>query len=166
MGRVMDQYFALIKKNIVQHVIVADEFFLHHIEKDYDYIINVTDTLRPQPGDSYYPETKIFVSNTISAPEILTDLTAEHLQSGIESGFEPFNISKYSVKYENGIVTIGCKQYPAAGLRDSLHKLIIHRQQNVACFTILEKGPAHGKFDITWEDAQMLYDALLKVKIK
>lgn len=160
----MEKYFALINNNLIEAIIVADDDFIKHIKDKYDIILDVTNN-RPHLGDSYYPETKMFISNSNNSPEISVDLSAEHLQKGTESGFEPFNLSKYSVKYENGMVIIGCKHYPAAGFMDALHKVLIEKENTVHCFQTLDDGPAHGKFGITWDDAQKLYDALSKVKI-
>lgn len=160
----MEKYFSLIKNGLVVSIIVADDDFIQQIEHDYDFIIDVTDN-RPNIGDSYYSDTNIFISNTELAPEIQVDLSADYLQHGTEDGFEPFNLSRYSVKYEDGMVHIGCKKYSGPGLLDALHKVLIENETGtVACFKIDENGPAHGQFDITWEDVQLLYDALIRVR--
>jgi hypothetical protein len=159
----MEKYFALIKKHMVESIIVANDAFAKELLSKYDYVVDVTKQ-RPTVGDSYYPETDSFISNTTDFHHIPVDLEAEHLQKGTEDSFEPFKLSKYSVSYENGVVTIGCKQYSAPGLLDSLHKVLIEDHSTVAYFNTMGPNPGHGKFDITWEDAQALYDALIKVK--
>lgn len=159
----MDRYYACIKNNTVSTVIVAKSSFIDGVRHEYDIIIDVTDISRPAVGDSFYPDTNIFVSNNDSLINIPLDSI---ISTGTEIGFEPFNISKYSVKYADGLVIIGCKKYPAKGLLAALHKYLIEdREGSVSCFTESEEGPAHGKFGITWEDAQMLYDALIKVQL-
>ena len=162
----MEKHFALIKNGIVEKVIVATDDFLPHLMEKYslDLIVEVGDD-RPTAGDSYYADTKTFVSNHLAIHDIPVDMSTVRLYNGTENGFEPFQMSKYSVSYKDGMITIGCKQYSAAGMLDTLHKLLIDKQQTTTYFTALEKGPTHGKFDVTWEDAQKLYDALKKVKL-
>lgn len=160
----MEKYYALIKNNIVESIIVANEDFLPHIQDKYDVILDVTDN-RPVVGQSYYPDTSTFIENKSGAVHIDTDLEAEHLKLGTEDGFEPFKLSKYSVKYENGMVHIGCRQYSAPGLLDALHRGLVEKQTGtVSCFVTEDAGPMHGKFGITWNDAQLLYNALIKVR--
>lgn len=159
----MEKYFALIKNNIVESVVVGTDDFISHMDGKYDHIIDVTEGDRPSTGDSYYKDTEEFISNAGHTHHIPVDLEAEHLQKGTEDGFEPFTISKYSVSYKDGFIHIGCKKYSAPGLLDALHKGLVEKQQTVGIFTS-ENGPAHGKFGITWDDAQKLYDALIKVK--
>jgi hypothetical protein len=163
----MEKHFALIKNNIVEHVIVATEDFLPHLMKKYglDLIIDVTGDNRPTAGDSYYPDTKTFVANHMTAHNIPADITAEYLHQGTEDGFEPFELSQYSVSYKNGMVTIGCKQYSVMGVMDTLHRMLVEKQQTTTYFTSLKEGLAHGKFSITWDDARKLHEALKKVKL-
>lgn len=161
----MERYYALIKNHIIESVVVANDDFLSHIKDKYDYIIDVTDN-RPNIGDSYYPATEEFISNTEKNHIIDVDTNLEHLQLGEDDGFAPFTLSKYSVKYNKGLVTIGCKQYNAAGLLDALHRgLEEHERGTVSCFMTHDDGPSHGKFGITWDDAHKLYEALRKVKL-
>lgn len=160
----MEKHFALIKDGVVEGVIVATDDFLQHINNKYDFIIDVSDIKRPSAGDSYYSDTKTFVCNTSDSHQIPVDLSAEHLHQGTRDGFEPFQISKYSVSYKDGTITIGCKQYSAIGMLDTLHKLIVDKQQTTTYFTALKDGPTHGKFGITWEDAKKIYEALNRVK--
>jgi hypothetical protein len=159
----MEKHFALIKNNLVEAVIIATDDFVNQLG-GYDLIVNVTDIIRPTAGDSYYSDTKTFVSNNIAVHQIPVDINAAHLHNGSQDGFEPFQISKYSVSYKDGMITIGCKQYSAIGMLDTLHRLLVNKQQTTTYFTALKHGPTHGKFDVTWEDAQKLYDALKKVK--
>jgi len=160
----MEKHFALIKNNLVEAVIVGNDDFLENIRGKYDFAIDVSEGLRPATGDSYYPDTKTFVANHLTDHRIPVDLSSAHLHTGTENGFKPFQISKYSVSYENGVITIGCKKYSAVGMLDTLHKLLIDKQQTTTYFTALKTGPTHGKFEITWDDAQKLYDALRKVR--
>jgi hypothetical protein len=163
----MEKHFALIKNNIVEHVVIATEDFLPHLMKKYnlDTIVDVTASERPTAGDSYYPDTKTFISNHSTIHEIPADLGAKYLHEGTEDGFEPFEMSKYSVSYKDGMVTIGCKQYSGIGMLDTLHKLLVEKQKTTTYFTALETGPTHGKFDVTWDDAKKLHEALKKVKL-
>lgn len=156
-------FYALIKNNLVQSIIVADDTFIQSLT-DYDHIIDVTDN-RPCVGDSYYPETGVFTSNTETSI-ILPVENIEHL-TGTEEEIVPFRLSKYSVSYDSTtkMVKIGCKNYDLLMLKDALYKGLIENQQHPHCFTSLENGPMHGKFGITWEDAQLLYDKLMKVRI-
>jgi hypothetical protein len=167
MGGVMEKHFALIKNNIVEHVIVATDDFLSHLMKKYDLdlIIDVTGDSRPTAGDSYYPDTKTFIANHTVVHTIPVNLNAEHLHQGTEDGFQPFEMSQYSASYKDGMVTIGCKQYSAIGMLDTLHKLLVDNQRTTTYFTALKEGPAHGKFGITWDDAKKLHEALKKVKL-
>lgn len=160
----MEKYFALIKNNLVDSIIVADESFLTIIQSKYDAVVDVTDN-RPNVGDSYYPDVNEFISNLEIINEIDPELYLEDaLPNGTEDGFEPFKLSKYSVSYKDGMVQIGCKYYSAQGLLHVLHKLLIEEEQTTHCFTAADDGPAHGKFGVTWDDAQQLYDVLIKVK--
>ena len=161
----MEKYFALIKNNLIESVIVASDDFVQTIKGDWDHVVDVTNTVRPSVGDSYYSDTGAFVSNSVDVNHIPADLSAKHLKEGTQEGFEPFQLSKYSVKYEDGMVVIGCKRYSLAGFIDSLHKFVIEKQKTSKHFTTLNGNPCHGKFDITWEDMQKLYDVLIKVKI-
>jgi hypothetical protein len=163
----MEKHFALIKNGIVEKVIVAslNGNFIGSIVTEYDLIIDVSDGPRPATGDSYYADTKTFVSNHHTVHHIPFDPNAEHLRQGTEDGFAPFEMSKYSVSYKDGMVTIGCKQYSAIGMLDTLHKLLVEKKQTTTLFTSLEKGPTHGKFDVTWDDAKKLHEALKKVKL-
>jgi len=156
--------YALIKNNLVESVIVGDSDFIKNIN-DYDAIIDVSN-LSVSPGDSYYPDTAIFISNTSQLHDIPVDKSALHLNLGTESGFPDFNISKYTVKYKDGNITIGCKTYPAIGVLDTLHKMLIQKEKTTTIFSCASGNPSHGKFDITWEDAQAIYDALIKVKLQ
>lgn len=161
----MEKYFALIKNNIVVNVIVADDSFLPLIKDQYDLIIEVTDLdHRPSIGHSYYPDVEEFVSNNETTINLPVDLEEEHLQQGTEDGFEPLKLSKYTATYENGVVTIGCKKYSAPGLLDAAYKVLKEKQQTTAVFTTSKEGPSHGKFGISWDDCQLIYDALIKVK--
>lgn len=159
------KYYALIQNNIVQSIIIADDSFLKHIENKYQYIIDVTDN-KPTVGDSYYNKTNKFIPNNTDKNEISVDLNLKHLKNGTETEFKPFTLSKYSVRYEDGFVIIGCKKYSAAGLLDALHKVLIEKHHTTSHFTTFDDGPAHGKFGITWDDAKLLYDALNKVKLQ
>lgn len=160
----MQKYLALINNNLVEHVVVGDDNFIEHIKNQYDTIVDVTNRQRPSQGDSYYPQTKQFISNSTNFNIIDVDLP-DRLKQGTNEGFEPFQLSKYSVTYSNRIVTIGCKQYSATALLDALDKVLISDEAVSHCFITGDAGPAHGKFGITWEDAQKLYDALIKVKL-
>lgn len=163
MGRVMEKYFALINKGLVESVIVANDDFLDHIKDKHELILDVTYRDRPSVGDSYYKDMDIFVSNRLETHHIPVDLKLKHLNQGTEKGFEPFQISKYTVSYADGMIQIGCKKYSAPGFLDALHRFLIKKEQTVHCFTVVGK-PGHGKFEVTWDDMQKLYDALSKVK--
>jgi hypothetical protein len=160
----MEKHFAIIKNGLVQGIIVAEINFINSLAPQYDFIIDVSEGQRPTTGDSYYPDTKTFVSNHLVEHTIPVDLSLPHLHMGTQDGFEPFLTSKYSVSYESGTITIGCKKYPAIAILDTLHKLLVEKQKTTTYFTALKDGPTHGKFGITWEDAQKIYDALKKVK--
>lgn len=160
----MEKYFALINNNLVEHVVVGNDNFIEHVKNQYDTIVDVTDEQRPAQGDSYYPQTKQFISNSKNLNMIDVNLP-DRLKQGTNDGFEPFQLSKYSVSYSNGVVAIGCKQYSAVGLLDALDKVLISDEAVSHCFITGDAGPAHGKFGITWDDAQKLYDALIKVKL-
>jgi hypothetical protein len=160
----MEKHFALIKNSLVEAVIVATDDFLSTISENYDLIIDVSENNKPSTGDSYYSDTKTFVPNHLIYHEIPVTLTSGHLYTGTENGFTPFNISQYSVSYEEGIITIGCKKYSALGILDTLHKLLIEKQMTTTYFTSLVDGPTHGKFQITWEDAEKIYNALKRIK--
>lgn len=152
----MSKYFALIKNAIVEHVIVADDDFLVHVEKDYDEIIDVTNIQRPQPGDSYYPKTNNFVANHIDVNDIDADQPAPVLN------FEPFQISKYQVKHEDGYIVIGCKRYSAAGFIKEVTKIAERTADETSTFVARKDGPAHGKFGVTWADVQKIYEIVIK----
>lgn len=162
----MNKYFALIKNGIVETIAFGDDIFLEHIKDKYDIIVDVTEKNRPQVGDSYYNDTNSFISNFSEVINIPVDLNQDHLKHGTNSGFEPFTISKYSVKYENGMIQIGCKKYSAAGCMDSLHKILIEKNPTNQYFTIRNGEPHHGKFNVTLEDAKKIYNALLTVKFQ
>lgn len=159
----MQKYLALINKNIVHSVVIGDEKFLEHVSNEYDFVVDVTDIKRPTAGDSYYPEANQFVNNELEIISIPANLDEEHMKRGTENGFEPFNISKYSVRYENGMVQIGCKKYSAAGLFDVAHKILIEKTKTIHYFDT-SNGPTHGKFAVTWDDVKKLYDALSRVR--
>lgn len=160
----MEKYFALIRNNLVEAVIVANDTFLSNIKDKYDLIVDVSQGCRPTTGDSYYSDTKTFVANHLISHEIPVDLRSSHLYQGTEDSFPPFSISQYSVSYEAGIITIGCKKYSAIGILDTLHKLLVEKKKTTTYFTALENGPNHGKFEITWEDAQKIHVALKRIK--
>jgi hypothetical protein len=160
----MEKHYALVKNNLVEAVIVGTDDFIEHIKNKYDFIIDVSKDPRPTTGDSYYPDTGTFVANHLVEHQIPVDMSADHLHNGTNSGFESFKISKYLVSYKDGVITIGCKKYSAPGILDTLHRLLIEKQRTTTYFTTLESGFTHGKFDITFEDAQKIYDALKKVK--
>lgn len=151
---------------MVEAIVVADKEFLEHISDKYDEVLNLTDVKHPTTGDSYYSETKMFVSNTITGHhDIKYDLNAPHLRGGKNETFEQFKISKYTVKHENRTVYIGCKSYPAAGLMDTLHKLLIEKYKVTTYFLATKDGPSHGKFGVSWEDAEKIYKALKGIKL-
>lgn len=158
------RHFALIKGGIVQSVVFGNAEFAESIRGQYEQIVEVTDRTRPSPGDSYYPDQDAFHSNDAAIVHIKVDLTADHLNRGTEVGFKPFKLSKYNVSYEDGFIRIGCRKYSAHGFMDALHMILIEKQTSAHCFRT-GKNPGHGKFDITWDDAQMLYDALSKVRL-
>lgn len=151
----MEKYFALIKNDLVQHIIVADDDFLKHIKKDYDHIVDVTNTDRPQPGDSYYPKTESFIANHIE----LTDISDEPAP---ELNFEPFHISKYHVSHQDGYIIIGCKKYSAAGFIKEVKKIAERTEDTTSTFVARPEGPAHGKFGVTWADVQKIYEIIIK----
>lgn len=159
----MEKYFALINKNTVHSVVIGDNKFLEHAKNKYDFVIDVTNRKRPCADDSYYPETDSFIENQLETIHINTDLDSPHMKNGTEDGFEPFNISKYSVKYENGMIQIGCKKYSGPGFFDALHKILIEKNTAAHCFDT-SNGPTHGKFPVTWDDVKKLYNALSKVR--
>lgn len=152
----MEKYFALIKNHLVHSIIVADDDFKKHIEKDYDHVIDVTDMKRPHHGDSYYSKTNTFISNKDDVNDIPSDRETPVLN------FEPFHISKYEVKHENGYIVIGCKKYSAAGFIDALEKIAGEKEDSTSHFSTLYNGPAHGKFGISWDDLQKLYNVIVK----
>lgn len=159
-------YIALIKNNLVDAITEGDAAFLSYAATQYDGAIDVTDTdPRPQPGDSYYARVGAFVSNAAIYTPLNNLELASLLAQGTLDGFAPFNLSSYSVSYADGIVTIGCKQYGARGLLQALYEVLQEHKTDVADFTTNDDGPAHGKFGITWDDAQMLYDALVQVNL-
>lgn len=160
----MEKYFALVKHNVVQTVIVANDDFLHHVASQYDHIVDVTNMSRPAVDDSYCPDTNTFMSGSAEVHELPVDLNADHVKQGTEVGFESFRLSKYMVSYEDGMVKIGCKKYSLPGFKDALHKVMVNKQAHTSCFTTATGKPSHGKFNISWEDAQKLYDVLMKVK--
>lgn len=160
----MEKYYALIKKNLVKNIIVAEESFLLIIENDYDYIIDVTQGHRPQIDDSYIPLTNTFLSNHLEVINLPFNSEDEHLKQGTETGFRSFSVSNYTIKYERGYVFFGCKKFPAQGLLDALHKLIIDEKDEAACFTAEDYGPTDGKFKISWIEAEKIYNELKKVK--
>lgn len=163
----LTKYFALIKKGLVETVVVADSNFISQVKTKYDHIIDVTnDIKRPVPGDSYYPDTEAFISNYEDTHFIPVISNSEHLKNGTEEGFEPFEISKYSVSYKDGVITIGCKSYSAIGMLDTLHKLLIEKHKTTTYFTALKDGPTHGKFAVTWNDAKNIYERLKKVRLQ
>lgn len=152
----MEKYFALIKKDIVEHVIVASDDFLKHVEKEYDKVVDVTNIVRPQPGDSYYPNTDSFVPNHVDVTDIAADDPAPVLN------FEPFSISKYKVSHEDGYIIIGCKRYSAAGFIKEVRKIAEKTSDTTSTFVARSEGPAHGKFGVTWEDVQKIYEIVIK----
>ena len=152
----MEKYFALIKNSLVQHVIVADDDFLKHVEKDYDYVVDVTNQTRPNPGDSYYAKTGSFVQNDTEIIEIPSSEPTPELN------FEPFQLSKYTVHHENGYIIIGCKKYSAAGFIEALKKIATQTEDTTSHFSTLYNGPAHGKFGISWADVKKLHDVIVK----
>lgn len=159
-------YYALIKDNLVKSVIVAESSFLPQIESEYDYIIDVTSIeSRPSVEDSYYPDTGAFISNIINTPPALPVDFNLPCFDGTDEGFESFTISKYLVKFEDGMIHIGCKAYPAAGFLYALYKVLEEDTSTTSCFSIISGNPAHGKFEITWDDAELLYQTLKKVKL-
>jgi len=155
--------YALIKNYLVESVIISDSDFIKNLS-GYNSIIDVSG-LSVSTGDSYYPDTETFISNTSQLHDIPVDKSAPHLNLGTEAGFQDFNISKYTVKYKDGNITIGCKTYPAIGILDTLHKMLVQKQKTTTIFSCVSGNPSHGKFDITWEDAQAIYDALIRVKL-
>lgn len=161
----MSKLFALVKNSLVVSVVVAKEDALEHLQGTCDLVVDVTKGHRPEPGESYYSDTKTFVSNSRTHHHIHADKTAPHLNQGTEDGFEPFKLSQHTVSYAEGVITIGCKSYSALGFMDALHKVLIEKNSTVGVFSTA-KGPAHGKFGITWDDAQALYDALSKVRLQ
>lgn len=54
--------YALIKNNVVQNCIVADEAFIASLAHDYDLVLPFDESSGswPGPGDIYSPETKTF----------------------------------------------------------------------------------------------------------
>lgn len=158
-------YYALIRLGLVTQIIVADEEFLSHIENKYDYVVDVTNRERPEAGDSYYPDVDKFISNNTDEIDLSIEDKADYLTQGYLDSIEPFALSKYSVSYSKGEVTIGCKKYSVSGLICALHRVLVKREQTVEVFTVGNKGPAHGKFGITWDDAQLLYDTLIQLRI-
>lgn len=162
----MSKYFALIKNRLVQGIIVADDVFRDTIKNDYDVILDVTNVARPAVGDSYYPATEEFVSNLATEVNIPVDHSLDYLNEGTADGFETFATSKYTVQYQDGFITIGCKKYSAPGVLVALHEFLNEDPEVSGCFTIESGNPAHGKYEITWEDAQMIYDALKKVRFQ
>lgn len=152
----MTKYFAVIKNHLVDSIIVADEEFLKHIKDNYHHIVDVTNMVRPKPGDTYYPKTNSFVDNHIEIIEIPS------LNPTPELTFEPFQLSKYSVHHENGYIIIGCKKYSSAGFIDALKKIAEEKVDVTSHFSTLYNGPGHGKFNITWDDVQKLYDVIIK----
>lgn len=162
----MTKYFALIKKGLVETIVVANEDFISQIKSKYDFVIDVTNEERPNIGDSYYSDTKNFISNYRENHTIPILTNVDHLKNGTEEGFGPFEISKYSVSYKEGIIKIGCKTYSAIGMLDTLHKLLIEKCKTTTLFTSLEEGPTHGKFGITWNDAKIIYEQLKKVRLQ
>lgn len=154
-------YYALIKKNIVDSVIIADDYFIDNIKNQYDYIIKVEENDRPSPGDSFYPETQVFISNNNAVHHLDSDLKSE----GVEKTFEPVKLSKYTMTHENGMVRIGCKLYSPKGLLEAADKVLNKDESHTFCFTTNDAGPSHGKFQITWDDTRLIYATLKRLKL-
>lgn len=167
----MEKYYALINTNLVEAVIVIDSNnneFISSLESQYNHVIDVTsNTPRPSYGDSYYSDTNTFVSNTTSVVYINDNNIQGHIEIDLSEGFEPFELSEYTVSYEaeTDMIVIGCKKYSAPGFIDALNKVMIENEHTFDCFTSLDEGPAHGKFGITWDDAQLLYDNLIRDRL-
>lgn len=156
--------YALVRLGLVTQVIVADEEFLPTIQNKYDYIVDVTGRDQPSAGDSYYSDTDEFINNADILSVLEANMEADYMKQGSADSIEPFRISRYSVSYAEALVTIGCKKYSAPGLLEALHRVLVDREKTVAVFTAQGAGPTHGKFGITWEDAQLLYDKLVQLK--
>lgn len=158
-------YLALVRNNMVRTIAVGDAEFVAYAESRYDYVIDVTNhTPRPVQGDSYYPETGQFISNT----QTETPLTCAELDPAIPEGtaesFAPFPLSQYSVSFADHVVTVGCRRYGAKGLLQALYEVLVENETTVEAFHTMSTGPAHGKYGITWDDATLLYNALTSLQ--
>lgn len=162
----MSKYYALINNSLVVDVIVAeDDTFLSNINNLYDTIVDVTDRTRPSTGDSYNSGSDSFVSNAVTYIDAVIDTSQDFLHQGTEDGFDSLLLSKYTVSCADGEVTMDCKRLDALVLLDALHKFLVDDADVVGDFTSTEEGPGYGKFIITWDDAQLLYNALIKVRL-
>lgn len=163
----MEKYYALINNNLVEAIAVGDENFYSIAQNQYNLVVDVTDLeTRPASGDSYYPDTNTFVPNNTNIV-FVNDNTDHHIDIDLSGGLEPFKLSQYTVSYEEeeDMIVIGCKKYSAPGFIDALNKIMAENEHTFDCFTSLDEGPVHGKFGITWDDAQLLYDKLIRDRL-
>jgi hypothetical protein len=95
-------------------------------------------------------------------------MSLDYLNQGTDATFDPFMLSQYSVSQdvENSLVIIGCKSYSIAGMLVELHELLYEGKSTTDLFTTTEDGFAHGRFGITADDTQLLYDTLIKIKLQ
>lgn len=154
-------YYALIKNQLVETVVVADESFVDHIKDKYDFVVEVDENNRPSPGDSYYPEMKNFVSNKDTVHHIHSEIKTD----GTEETFLPVKLSKYIMTHENEMIRIGCKLYSPKGLFEAADQALHQDESHPFCFTTNDIGPSHGKFQITWEDTKLIYETLKRLKL-
>lgn len=156
-------YYALVRYDMVRTVAVGDADFATYAATKYDYVIDVTDMdPRPVQGDSYYGGK--FVSNTETELS-LDDLELDPaIPEGLAVTFAPFQLSKYAVSFADGVVTIGCKHYGAKGLLQVLYALLVESAPVIDSFHVMDTGPAHGRYGITWDDANLLYTALTSLQ--
>lgn len=158
-------YLALVRYGMVRTIAVGDADFMTYASTLYDEVIDVTDVSpRPVQGDSYYAETGQFVCNhTTDVPLADVELDAA-IPEGPASGFDSFQMSNYSVTFQPGTVTIGCMRFGARGLLQSLYEVLVEHETTVAQFHTMDAGPAHGRYGITWVDAEALYAALTSLR--
>lgn len=128
----MSKIWALVKNNLVENTIVAEDSFIPLIDENYDDVIDVTNMIPcPAPGWSH-------INNTFyDAPSILVnesaDITSAWMQDGSASTFIPFNLSNDESWIlvqivVPGFVDLGCIRYAIPFLRDALYRASVNNE--------------------------------------
>jgi hypothetical protein len=142
---------ALIKNGIVINRILADDSFDATLYPEFDPILDVTD-IHANIGDEY------------DGTNFATPMECGKVSASVSVNADPITLSgasnSMSVTLVEGIIDIGCINFDALYVKNTLTTLIQESAPYVDDVQASKDGAVYKGFTIAWADCQTLIDYL------